>query len=108
MDRQALVVAAGEARTGGADGKAMVDCVVSGAAADAASLKALAEWAGVAANPGSNERLTYYVFEEKGGAHQAISDGKAAGAEGRVWRLSVIRAPGVTSVELMHLLAPGQ
>jgi len=102
----ALVVAAGAAHTAGAAARAMNDCVVSGRDVDAASLKALADWAGVAANPDANERLTYYVFEEKNGAHQAISDAKAAEAEGRVWRLSVIRAPGVASVELMHLLAP--
>jgi hypothetical protein len=103
-----LVVAAGRAQTNDADARAMTDCVVSSPEADAASLRALAGWAGVPANPDANERLTYYVFEEKGGAHQAISDGKAAEAEGRVWRLSVIRAPGVASVELMHLLGRGQ
>jgi len=104
----ALVVAAGEARTGGADARAMADCVISSPEADPASLQALAGWAGVPANPDANERLTYYVFEEKGGAHLAISAGKAAEAEGRIWRLSVIRAPGVASVELMHLLGRGQ
>ena len=104
----ALVVSAGRAHTGGAPDVAMADCVISGAEADAASLMALAGWAGVPANPGANERITYYVFEDKGGVHQAVSDGKSAQEEGRIWRLTVIRAPGVASVELMHLLGKGE
>ena len=100
----AFVVAAGHANTGGAPDVAMADCVISGAEADAASLTALAGWAGVPANPGANERITYYVFEDRGGTHQVVSDGKTSGEEGRIWRLTVIRAPGVASVELMHLL----
>ena len=104
----AWVVSAGRAYSGGANDVAMADCVVSGAEADAASAAALAGWAGVPANPGGNERLTYYVFEDKSGAHQAVSDGKVAQEEGRIWRLTVIRAPGVVSVELMHLLGRGQ
>lgn len=104
----AFVVAAGHAHTGGAPDVAMDDCVISGADADSASLTALAGWAGVAANPGANERITYYVFEDKGGAHQPVSGGKSAEEEGRIWRLTVIRAPGVVSVELMHLLGRGR
>ena len=105
VDGQALVVAAGRAHTAE---KAMADCVVSGPGADAASLAALAQWASVPANPGSNDRFSYYVFEDRNGAHQAVSDGKAAEVAGRIWRLTIIRAPGIASVELMHLLAPGQ
>ena len=104
----ALVVAAGRAHTGGVPEVAMADCVISGANADAASLTSLAGWAGVPANPGANERITYYVFQENGSAHQAVSDGKIAQEEGRIWRLTVIRAPGVVSVELMHLLGTRQ
>ena len=104
----ALVVAAGQAHTGGANAKAMADCVVTGTEADDASLKALAGWAGVPANPDANQHITYYVFEDNAGTHQQISNGKAAEAEGRIWRLTVIRGPGVASVDLMHLLAPGQ
>ena len=105
---QALVVAAGHAETVGADARAMTDCVVSGEEADVASLTALAGWAGVPASAGTNEHLTYYVFEDRGGAHQPVSDGKTAEEAGRIWRLTVIRAPGVVSVELMHLLGRGR
>ena len=104
----ALVVAAGLARTNGEAAITMADCVISGTEADAASLAALAAWAGVPANADANKRIAYYVFENKNGAHQVISDGKAAQQEGRIWRLTVIRGPGVSSVELMHLMAPGQ
>lgn len=105
---RALVVAAGHAETSGADARAMTDCVVSGKEVDAASLTALADWAGVPASAGTSENLTYYVFEDRGGAHQPVSGAKAAEAAGRIWRLTVIRAPGVATVELMHLLATSQ
>src|SRR5579871_6096109 len=81
---QAVVVAAGHAQTTGPNGRAMADCVVSGKDADPASLAALAAWAGVAANADANERITYYVFEDRGGVHQAVGDGKAAQEEGRI------------------------
>ena len=107
-----LVVAAGRAHSGGTADVAMADCVVSGAQADAASLKALEGWAGVPANNGANELLTYYVFEEKDGAHHTVSGARAAQEAaqeaGRIWRLTVIRAPGIASVELMHMLGRGQ
>jgi hypothetical protein len=93
-------VSAGHASS--ADGRAMIDCVISGAVADDASVAALARWAGVPASPGANARFTYYLFEDRDGAHRAIGD--ASEAEGRSWRLTVIRAPGVVSAELMHLL----
>ena len=105
---QALVVAAGRARTTGADARAMVDCVVSGKEMNAASLAALARWADVATSGEANARIAYYVFEDKDGSHRAISDPKAAEEEGRIWRLTVIHTPGVASVELMHLLGRGQ
>lgn len=105
---QALVVAAGHAETSGADARAMTDCVVSSTEVDAASLTALAGWAGVPANAGTTEHLTYYVFEDLGGTHQPVSDAKIAEEAGRIWRLTVIRAPGVASVELMHLLGRGK
>jgi hypothetical protein len=105
---QPLVVAAGRAHTTGAAEMAMTDCVISGNAVDAASLTALAGWAGVPANANANERLTYYVFEDKNGAHRTVADAKAAEAAGRIWRLTIIRAPGIVSVELMHLLGKGE
>ena len=99
-----LVVSAGEAHTSGADAQAMADCVVRSSEVDTASLMALANWAGVPAHPSSTPRLTYYVFEDAGGRHRALSDVHGAEAVGRTWRLSVIRMPGLVTVDLMHAL----
>ena len=97
---EALVVSAGHASS--ADGRTMIDCVISGAAADDASVAALERWAGVPASPGANARFAYYLFEDRDGGHSVLRN--TSEAEGRSWRLTLIRAPGVASAELMHLL----
>ena len=111
VDGQAMVVAAGRAHTGGARDVAMADCVISGRVTEEASLLALAGWAGVPAHPSSTPQLTYYVFEQTGSRHKALGDAAAAQAaevDGRIWRLSVIRAPGLVTVDLMHALGKTQ